>query len=322
MLQQELISIIMPVYNSEKYIKESVQCILDQTYSNYEFIIIDDGSIDKSVVIIKRFKDSRIRLFECEHKGIVKQLNYGLNIAKGKYIARMDADDLCNKNRLKMQIDYLVNNSNILLVGTNYYYINSNNKIISKKKLPEYHEDIEFMMPINASILHPTILTYKSVFDEVGSYKEEFWLAEDHELFLRMLKYNIRCYNIQNFLYSYRNHSSSTSFKFETQAVKASYRYGSDYINYKYDKNSYEFIFSMGLIEYYKGDIKQARKLFKQAKSHTLSNTIIWRYLFFTYLGNKLINLLRSKKILWKLSLFVNKVFLIDFNIIKKKIFI
>jgi len=319
---QELISVIMPVYNAEKYVREAIQSILNQTYSNIEFIIIDDGSKDNSVLIIKEYKDSRIRLYEREHRGIVEQLNYGLEVANGNYIARMDSDDLCHETRIQKQFEYLSNNKNIQLVGTNHYYINQIGKIITEKKLPENHEDIIYMMPILNSIVHASILTTKGIYNQIGGYKKGEDYIEDHLFFLELIKKGYKLYNIQEPLYSYRLIDNSIIYMRQKEIREKSYWYGKEMIMQTYKPDSYDYNYSLGLLEYYKGDMKFARLYLKKAKKLSPDRILFWRYIIFTYMGNTLIHFLRRKKILWKLSSFINKSFLIDFHLIKKKVFI
>ena len=106
-----LVSVILPVYNAQKYLEEAIESIINQTYTNFEFIIIDDGSGDNSLNIINKYQkqDSRILVITRENKGLVYTLNEGINQAKGKYIARMDADDISLSNRFEKQIELLEN---------------------------------------------------------------------------------------------------------------------------------------------------------------------------------------------------------------------
>ena len=111
MNNKKLISVVLPVYNCKEYIRDSVQSILQQTYKNFELIIVDDGSEDGTLDILNNFKDKRIRLYKNKYnRGLIYSLNKALNKSKGQFIARMDADDICELNRLQKQINYLDNN--------------------------------------------------------------------------------------------------------------------------------------------------------------------------------------------------------------------
>ena len=131
-MNEILVSVIMPVYNAEKYLKESIESILQQTYSNIELIIIDDGSKDNSIEIIKNYKDERVRSFYFANSGCSKQRNYGLYKASGDIIALMDADDISEKTRLENQIDFLKSNQDIKILGTNCLVVDENGKKMSK----------------------------------------------------------------------------------------------------------------------------------------------------------------------------------------------
>ncbi|HEY4799706.1 MAG TPA: glycosyltransferase family 2 protein, partial [Bacteroidia bacterium] len=131
------ISVLMPVYNAEKYLCEAIDSILQQTFTDFEFLIIDDGSTDKSVDIIRSYSDKRIVLTTkpC-NTGLIDTLNMGIQLARGKYIARMDADDISVAGRLKSQYQYMENNPDVLVVGSLYQCIGT---------------DIVYDMPISCS---------------------------------------------------------------------------------------------------------------------------------------------------------------------------
>ena len=115
------VSVVMPAYNAEKYIGEAIDSILNQTFTDFEFIIIDDGSSDRTADIVKSYSDPRIRLLANErNSGIVASLNRGIQKATGKYIARMDADDYSRLDRIKKQVDFLDNHPEVIALGTSF----------------------------------------------------------------------------------------------------------------------------------------------------------------------------------------------------------
>ena len=124
------ISVLMAVYNGELWLKESIRSVLKQTFSNFEFIIINDGSEDSSVEIIESFikKDTRILLFNKSNTGLADSLNYGMMQAKGKWVARIDADDICESNRLQEQLDFVKLNKDYVLVGSGLNIIDEKGK--------------------------------------------------------------------------------------------------------------------------------------------------------------------------------------------------
>jgi glycosyltransferase involved in cell wall biosynthesis len=309
-MNNELISVILPVYNAERYLKKSIKSVLDQTYYNIELIIIDDGSEDSSSSIIENFKDDRIKYYIHSHQGLIAQLNFGLQEASGKYIARMDADDIGDLNRLAIQSAFLEEHPDIQLVSTNYNYIDANDKIISHKIMPENHEDIEYMMPILNSICHAGMLTYKDAIINAGAYSEKFVLVEDQDLFLRMISKGIKMYNIQKPLYLYRLKKNRLSKQDRTILLKNRYILGSEYLSRFYNNSEDNFHNNLrfGLLEYYSGNINIARNYFinslKLAKENKKG---VYRFLLPSLLGDNIIKFLRSTDILAGISSIMNK---------------
>ncbi len=314
------ISVIMPMHNSERYLKGAINSILQQTFRNFEFIIIDDGSSDNSGKIVKCFDDPRIKFFEGERQGIVQQLNFGLTVANSDVIARMDSDDTCNPQRLTIQYNYLKNNKSVDLVGTNFNIINERGNFVVRKNLPECHNDIEFMMPVTASVLHSTILTYKKTVIKIGGYNATSLFSEDHELFLRMLLDGNKMYNIQIPLYNYRVWTgASTGNNFDIQN-DCMYRNGLSYLDKKFTgslKTNFNYYFRRGLLEYYRGNMNVARHyLFVSLKMKPKKIVKLSRYLMISLLGNVFISWLRSIGLLGKVSILISKFFKRDFHII------
>lgn len=310
-MSENLISIIMPVKNAEKFIRDSVQSILAQTYKNFEFIIIDDGSTDNTREIIESIKDERIKFYKNESAGLIEQLNFGLNKSNGEFVARMDADDTVSPEKLEMQINYLLNNKDIHLVGTNFVFMNENGKSLMTKNLPEEHEDIEFMMPFIDSVLHSSILTYKKVLHDSGGYDKEYFSAEDDELFLRLLSLGYKMHNIQKTLYKYRLVERPYEY-YEMQKTNY-YKCGIKYLEKHYPEKKGEYYLRMGLLEYYRGSIKKSREyLLKTLKYKDIKRKYLLRYLPVTFLGGKIVNFLRKKKITSKFNSYFNKKFNYD----------
>src|SRR5947207_1274318 len=119
----------MSVYNGENYLAEAIDSILNQTFKDFEFIVIDDGSSDTSLKIIKKYTDPRIKLISRKNKGLVASLNEGLAKAKGDYIARQDADDVSLPQRLKKEVEYLDAHPKVALVGSNYKHLDAKGKL-------------------------------------------------------------------------------------------------------------------------------------------------------------------------------------------------
>lgn len=204
------ISVIMSVYNGKEYLRESIESILNQTFTDFEFIIIDDGSTDNSLKIIQKFNDTRIRIIENKNNiGLTKSLNKALQQATGKYIARQDADDISLPNRFKEQVNYLNNHPEIVLLGTNIYLIDENSKIIGKRITSE-KPNINKLKKKN-QFTHGSVMYKNEIISQLGGYNELFKYSQDYELWLRITKYhNVR--NLTQLLYKSRLHDANTRF--------------------------------------------------------------------------------------------------------------
>jgi len=199
------ISVLMPVYNGEKYLKQAINSVLNQSFKDFEFIIVDDGSKDGSENIIKSFNDKRIRYYKKKHSGIANTLNFGIEKSKGEYIARMDADDICEKDRFKIQIDYLTKNSEIALLSSWASLINENNKVIGTYDYtPLSWKIIKLKSFFHNPFIHSTIILKKEILQKVDGYKN-FKYGEDYELWTRII-YKYPCVNLPLKLIKYRVH--------------------------------------------------------------------------------------------------------------------
>lgn len=204
MEKNPLVSVIMPVYNAEKFLEEAIESILKQTYEKFEFIIVNDGSTDKSIEIIKNYKmqDQRIVLIDRENKGLVYSLNEAISKANGKYIARMDSDDICLENRFEEQIKVLEENSFIDIVGCHYQLIDEESKI--KKNIvavPIKKDEILMTLCYSVPFAHPSVMIRKAIFK---SYSYEENPTEDYLLWTKI--YNGKNFrNIEKVLFLYRH---------------------------------------------------------------------------------------------------------------------
>jgi len=209
------ISVLMPVYNAEKYIKAAVESILKQTFADFEFIIINDGSTDGTLAILEQYaqQDKRIRLVNRENKGLVATLNEGLGLANAPLIARMDADDISLEHRFMLQKQYLDKYSDILCVSGSYEVIDEQNRLITRLDVPLESEQIsEQLLKGHCPMVHPATMYRKTVIDKIGDYAGEFLHAEDYDLWLRFDEYG-KLANLPNLLIQYRYSNSSISSK-------------------------------------------------------------------------------------------------------------
>ena len=207
------ITVLMPVYNGEKYLAEAIESILNQTYKDFDFLIINDGSTDNSVKIIESYNDPRIRLVKNKKNfGIVYSLNKGIDLAKGEYIARMDVDDVSLPERLEKQVAFVNYNPNIAVIGSYFNLIDKKGYYIGKIKWPIGFENNLFYVLIgNNPVGHPGVMYRKKVVEEIGSYHGKYAPAEDFDLWLRIYLNGYHCENIPEFLTDYRVHSEQES---------------------------------------------------------------------------------------------------------------
>lgn len=191
-LQNPKISVIMSVFNGMPYLKESVNSILNQTYTNYEFIIVNDASKDDSLRFLKSLKDKRVRIINNpKNIGLAESLNKALKAANGHYIARMDADDISLTNRFKIQMEFLVTNPKIDICGTWAKLIDENSKLIGEIRKPTNDKEIKKMNKWITGLIHPSWLGKKSVFEELNGYNSKYDMVEDYEFLIRAKKFKM-----------------------------------------------------------------------------------------------------------------------------------
>ena len=208
-MADEKISVIMSTYKEKReWIELSIESILGQTYQNIEFLVIIDDPYNMEIKnIIYRYasKDSRIKIFENEeNRGLVYCLNKGLKMATGKYIARMDADDISEKNRIEEELCYLKRH-NLDLVGSDIVAINENSDILSKTatKMPVNDRCVNYILRYRNCLLHPTWLGKKELFEKLSGYRDIKY-CEDYDFLLRAVSLGARIGNIPKPLLRYR----------------------------------------------------------------------------------------------------------------------
>lgn len=206
------ISVLLPVYNAEDYLKEAILSVLNQTFKDFELIILNDGSTDKSENIIQTFTDSRIHYVANEtNLGLIKTLNKGIALSRGKYIARMDADDICSTNRFEKQFSFLEQNSNVVLCGSWAKIIDEFGNIKGRIKRIDSNELIRANMLFTTPFIHPTLMIRREAIVK-NSYNLDAKHCEDLELLVRMSQIqDYHFHNIPEYLLKYRIHSSNIS---------------------------------------------------------------------------------------------------------------
>ena len=202
------VSVLMTAYNAENYVKEAIQSILEQTYSDFEFVIINDGSTDKTLEIIQSFDDKRIRIINEGKFGYYKAKRRLIEEAKGKYIAIMDADDISDKNRFEAEVDFLDKNSSFGLVGTNAIWIDKDNKPFGEGFNFGYSpEELKCRLLFHNCFVHTSVLIRKYILDANHlNYKE--LAGEDFDMWIQIAKHS-KIYNIPKPMLRYRIHQGN-----------------------------------------------------------------------------------------------------------------
>lgn len=208
-LKAPLVSVVMPVYNGEKYLKEAIDSILNQTFTDFELLLINDASTDNSEKIINSYNDSRIIYIKNEQNlGLIKTLNKGLDLAKGEFIARMDQDDISRPDRFAKQIALFESNPEIGVCGTWFTLFRENHEDNTIQH-PEYNDSIKIGLLTSCFIGHPTVMMRKKALENYR-YDVNYQAAEDFELWTRLIRVT-KFYNIQESLLKYRFHNSNIS---------------------------------------------------------------------------------------------------------------
>jgi glycosyltransferase involved in cell wall biosynthesis len=190
MKNKTIVSVIMPAYNEEKLIDRAIKSIINQSFTDWELIVVDDGSTDCTVDIIKSFarKDHRVVLVKNDiNQGIAETLNIGIRLSRGEYIARMDADDESLPKRLEMQLGFMEKNPEIDVLGTGAVYIDSNNNTLGKIIMPESNYDIVRNIMKSSPFIHPSIMMKKRFITKIGMYNKDIKRAEDYDLWFRAM---------------------------------------------------------------------------------------------------------------------------------------
>jgi glycosyltransferase involved in cell wall biosynthesis len=207
-----LVSVVMPIYNSERFLDEAMESILNQTFEDFEFIIVADKSTDTSDAILDDFreKDDRIKVFDQERIGLIASLNKGCQLAKGKYIARMDADDISLPHRLEMQLQYLEEHPEIGVLGTGIRYIDEAGRLGKSVRNPRDPKLIKFYLHLENCFVHPSIMMRRETIKHLGFYNPEAIDAEDYDLWARAA-FVTQVSNLQDILLEYRVWSGGIS---------------------------------------------------------------------------------------------------------------
>lgn len=204
------VSVIMSVNNGDMYLRDAIDSILNQTFRDFEFVIINDGSTDRTEEILVGYEDSRMRIFHQGNNGLTKSLNKGIQLSQGEYIARMDADDVSLPERLEKQVKFFDNYPDVALVGTSFYEIDSYGNIIGRKIFPTTNHGIRKALIKYNPFFHSSVMIRKDILIHIGQYCERLSSSQDYELWLRISKrHNVA--NLTEFLTCRRYVTSNIS---------------------------------------------------------------------------------------------------------------
>ena len=219
------VSVVMPVYNATRYLRASVESILSQSFRDFEFITVDDGSTDDSLKILREYegKDARLRIVSRPNTGIVGALNDGLSAVRGELIARMDSDDLALPDRFEKQVAFLRSHPDHVLVGSQVLLIDPEGAALCPKRDTEYtHERIDWAhLHHRWPLVHPSVMMRREAVAAVGGYRDKYQWLEDLDLFLRLAEIG-KLASLPDVLLHYRLHTGSVCHTRETdqQAIR------------------------------------------------------------------------------------------------------
>ncbi len=207
------VSVVMSVYNGERFLRQAVESILEQSFTDFEFVIINDGSTDGTTALLDHYQrgDSRVRVYHQTNNGLVESLNRGCGIAAGTYIARMDADDVAMPDRLKWQLEFMETHQDVGVVGGAIDVINSSGGSLLIHRYPTNNSEInQALNQGGCPLVHPATLFRKDIFVSAGGYRKVLVDAEDYDLWLRMAERS-QLANLEAVVLKYRRHPAQVS---------------------------------------------------------------------------------------------------------------
>lgn len=206
------IDIVMPVFNCERFIADSIKSVIAQSLTDWRLIIVDDMSTDKTAQIIDSFmsKDRRILILKGDHRGVASAINLGLTKVTAEYVARLDGDDIALPERLQVQHEFMLRNPDVIVVGSGATLIDEQNRRLRQRHVPIGWEHIRDLLKTRNCLCHPTVLIRTTALRQVGGYRDKFRTSQDYDLWLRLSEIG-RIENLPQSLLLYRRHSSQIS---------------------------------------------------------------------------------------------------------------
>jgi len=301
------ITVLMTTYNNAEFLTASVNSIINQTYKNFRFLIIDDGSTDNTKEIINGFKDERISYNRIENSGLGAALNYGLSLTDTELVVRMDADDISLPDRIQKQYDFISANKNYDIVSSWYAAFEDKN-LLYTIKTPENDEDIKKRFALHSEVIHAGMLYKKEKIISNGGYKPGVF--EDYELWLR-IKDKVKFYNLQEVLLLVRYRKNSFSRKNIVEKNKLVHKIQAPYYNENFQKN-----FNLSSIdeenkyrgwrEYFYGEEKKAKVYWNKLGLKTFLDSRITLAKIILFFPKKFILWFKENRIKFRINYFLS----------------
>jgi len=206
------VSVILPVYNGEKHLAKAIESVLLQSFTDFELLILNDGSTDMTQDIIDSYSyDSRVRPIQHSNMGLIKTLNKGLGLANGQFVARMDADDICHAERLKVQYSKFLGDPNLSVLGSAISLIDEHDEFLRNIDYPK-SSNIDSFIRKGSPVAHPAVMMKLKDIRDIGGYRDAFDSAEDYDLWYRLHDAGYKIDNCSEVLLNYRQTMSGISF--------------------------------------------------------------------------------------------------------------
>lgn len=290
------ISVIMTAFNAMPYLRPAIESILGQTFRDFEFIIVDDGSDDGSRSLIESYSDPRIRYYFRPHQGRVNALNFACSVHQGEYIAIADADDISSSERFRVQLDFFQHHPRYDVVGSWVRRTDEHGNTIRVIRYPISHIHIVDTMPYSCSVSFPAAMIRSELLETDFPFNPAYLVAHDLDFWLRILP-TAQFGNVPQPLVSYRARAGSLAHKHARKAREETHSLAVDFFNRTEQLDSETRLFGLARVEYYHGAPSRARMLFAKLLIRSPLSLRYWRYILPTLLGGRILSLIRRTRI-------------------------
>lgn len=299
MNELELVSVVMPVHNGEKFLREAINSVLSQSHSNFELIIVNNCSSDSSSKIIDSYCDKRIKHIYETDCHLVSAYNRGFKEAASDFIFIVDQDDICNKERITKQLNAL-KAFEADICGSFLYIINEKSEIIGKSEVPTNDSVIKEQLLFKNWLVHnSTICLRKNILEQEGYFNKDKFPVADYDFLLRVNDKH-KIINIPEYLYFYRKYRGQTTSRYRKQMYNKTLEISLDYLG-RYDKKESDksLFFKKGLIYYYNNHITKSFYYFLVAFLFGNSSKITFRYLLLTMILGIPVKIVRKSNFMY-----------------------